>query len=122
MKEKELVDYIDEQHAGMTWSEICDEVKKQFGLSDAKIIAIKADDYIKYNVIDTTEYLIATANEFNKVLEDLISARDTKNGCQLYTDHFRITGGACFDPKTNKQVGFRITKVYFKEVIWQEDN
>jgi hypothetical protein len=114
----ELTDYCDEQCADMEWSDICDEVKKQFGLSLADVIAIKIDDYIKYGVIDSTEYLIITADKFNKTLEDILSARDNKNGCQLYTNHFRITGGACFDSKTDKQVGFRITKVYFRKIAW----
>lgn len=114
----ELTDYCDEQCADMNWSEICDEVKKEFGLSHAGVIAIKVDDYIRYDVVQDTEYYITTADNFNKVLEDIMSARDNKNGCQLYTDHFRITGGACFDPKTDKQVGFRITKVYFRKITW----
>lgn len=114
--EQELIDYSDEQYADMNWSDVCDMVKKQFDISDAPVIAIKVDDYIRYGVIDDTQYFITTSDKFDKVLEDILSARDNKNGCQLYTDHFRITGGACFDSKTDEPVGFRITKVYFKEV------
>lgn len=117
-RDHELIDYCDEQHVETEWPDVCEDVKEQFGLCKAQVIAIKVDDYIKYNVVDSTEYLITTADKFYDVLEDILSARDNKNGCQLYTDHFRITGGACFDPETNKQVGFRITKVYFRKIAW----
>ncbi len=114
----ELIDYCDEQHFETSWYDLCEDVKKQFDLNNADVIAIKADDYIKYGIVDSTEYFITTANKFNDTLEDILSARDNKNGCQLYTDHFRITGGACFDSNTGKQVGFRITKVYFRKIAW----
>jgi hypothetical protein len=113
-----LTDYCDEQYVDISWSDICAEVKKQFDLSNATVIAIKVDDYIKYGVVNDTEYLITTADKFDKVLDDILSARDNKNGCQLYTNHFCISGGACFDSKTGKQVGFRIAKVYFKKIAW----
>lgn len=115
---QELIDYCDEEHFETDWCVICNDVKKQFGLLNAEVIAIKVEQYIKYDVVSSTEYYITTADNFYSALDDILCAQDNKNGCQLYTDHFRITGSACFDAKTNEQVGFRITKVYFKKVEW----
>lgn len=116
--DEELKDYCSEEYAEADWSVIVDEVKEHFGLNKADIIAIKVDEYVRYGVVDTTYYVICKADDLYRFLADIVDGSDCKNGCQLYTDHFRITGGACFDPKTDKQVGFRITKVYFKEIAW----
>lgn len=112
------IDYCDERHAEKDWPDICKDIKKQFSLCKAQDIIIKIDDYIEFNVVNSTEYIITTTDNIGDVLENIVAARDNKNGCQLYSDHFRITGGACFDDITGKQVGFRIAKVYFKEFVW----
>lgn len=112
-----LKDYTDEEYAEYSWEQICNDVREQFDLKDADAIAIKVVRYIGEEERGT-EHNIIRSDDLCSTLNDILESTDFKNGCQLYEDHFQITGGAWFDEKTGTPVGFSYVKVYLKEYVW----
>lgn len=105
MTEVLIKDYLDTED---NWDTICKDIMDKFILNDADAIVLRADDYTNGGKKYDTEYFVTSADRFYKVLDSIVSCRDNKNGYQLYSDHFRVTGGS----------GFGVTKIHFAMVKW----
>ena len=105
LNEIELKNYLDTED---NWDTICKDIMNQFILNDADTIVLRVDDCTNDGNKYDTEYFVTSADRFYKVLDSIVSCKDNKNGYQLYTNHFRITGGS----------GIEITKIYFATVNW----